>query len=69
MQFIYVGQMQEVHLVDDGTLDTVLELNGREVRYDQEYAALFREKDGTLSNDGMRRLAVEALDEGRGGKS
>lgn len=51
----------DVNLVDDGTEDTVIDINGREFRFDQEFASLWRDEDGTLSGEGLEELALDAL--------
>lgn len=51
----------EVFLVDDGTLDTVLTINGNEVRLSTDYACNFRNEDGSLSDKGLKELALEEI--------
>lgn len=63
MQVEYCGTIYQVFLVDDGTLDTVISINGHEVRYDQEYASSFRDRHGTMKKSGLKKLALEALEE------
>jgi hypothetical protein len=58
----YDGKSYEVGLVDDGTLDTVISINGKEHRFDQEYAASFRDEKGELSAEGLEQLAKEAIE-------
>lgn len=65
----------EVCLVDDGTLDTVLDVyhyapNGfhlrhkgtTQIRFSQEYAASFRNDTGTMTDKGFAELAIEAVE-------
>jgi len=62
-------------LGDDGTLDTVIEvyvdyemgrMNEWElqdvVRFSQEYAAQYRDRDGTLTEEGLKILGEEAIE-------
>lgn len=57
----------DVSLGDDGTLDTVIcvehELYGnQEIRYSQEFAADYRNDDGSMTDDGFVELAYDAVD-------
>jgi len=51
----------DVYLVDDGTIDTVIDVNGKEFRFDSEFASFWRDEDGTLSEEGLKELALDAL--------
>jgi len=51
----------EVYLVDDDTIDTVIDVNGKEFRFDPEFASYWRDEDGTLSEEGLKELALDAL--------
>lgn len=52
----------EVSLVDDGTMDTVIDINGREFRFDSEFASYWRDEEtGELSDEGLEELALDAL--------
>jgi len=51
----------DVYLVDDGTKDTVIDIAGREFRFDADFAALWRDSEGNLSEEGLRELALDAL--------
>jgi hypothetical protein len=52
----------DVELVDDGTLDTVISINGREFRFDQEFTGMWRDREeGTLSDESLKELALDAL--------
>lgn len=64
VQFEHDGEQHEVFLVDDGTLDTVIEIDGREIRFDSEYASNFRKPDGSFDVNGLVELAIEELDMG-----
>ena len=52
-----------VSLSDDGTLDTVIIVNGQELRYDQEFASQFRnKKTGDFTKKGweeLKKIAIE----------
>lgn len=52
----------KVTLLDDGTLDTVVRVDGREFRFSQEYAADYREKDGTMTAAGLARMLEDSHD-------
>jgi len=53
---------QPVILIDDGTIDTVIQVGSIWVRFSQEYAAQYRDADGALTEDGFNELVAEALD-------
>ena len=58
----YHGQ-HEVYLVDDGTMDTVISVDGEQHRFDGEYASQFRNKQtGAMTAKGLRALAMEVID-------
>ena len=61
MKFLHEKTEHEVFLQDDGTLDTVILVDGVQIRYSQEYAADFRTESGMLTYDGLKELAIEAL--------
>ena len=49
------------HLIDDGTLDTVIEINGVEFRYgDTSY---YRRSNGELTRNGFRQLCDECIED------
>ena len=59
----------EVYLEDNGTLDTVLSVNGFPVAFSQEYASEFRSIGGDksqrgvmLTPEGFKTLAYEAIE-------
>lgn len=51
----------EIFLVDDGSLDTVIEINGRDFRFDSEYASIYRDKNGVMTEKGLKELAEETI--------
>ena len=53
-------RIPEYHLVDDGTLDTVIIFDGVDFRYSQEYAAEYRNDAGILDLDA---LVMDNLDD------
>ena len=61
MRIRYGGKLHDVYLSDDGTLDTVIEVDGTEHRFDGEYAAEYRDRDGAMTIKGLRSLALEVL--------
>ena len=54
----------EVTLEDDGTLDTVIQVDGQECRFSQEYGAAHRDADGSMTMRGLRALGLEACEDG-----
>lgn len=68
MKIRYGHQFWEVSLLDDGTLDTVIEVHdpktghSAEVRFDGEYVAYWRRRDGSLTERGLRELGREAIE-------
>ena len=56
------GVHYQVWLVDDGTLDTVIEINDIEHRFSTEYAAHWRDETGALSDEGLEVMARDAID-------
>ena len=63
-----------VRLIDDGTLDTVLEVFlirentykdldlARQIRFETEYANQYRDESGALTDEGFATLADEAIE-------
>ena len=62
----------DVTLGDDGTLDTVIcvdplndyaidKAGPQEIRYSTEYGAMFRDDDGTMTDEGFAELAEESV--------
>lgn len=60
----HAGLEYDVELIDDGTLDTVIEVStSREIRFSQEHAAKYRDKEtGTLTEQGWAALGEEAIE-------
>lgn len=56
------GEKFDVYLEDDGTMDTVISINGKEFRFDAEFASMFRDPDtGAMTEEGLEELALDAL--------
>ena len=53
----------ECYLIDDGTLDTVIEVDGIEHRFDGEFANQYRDKNGTMTKKGFIELCKECIEE------
>jgi hypothetical protein len=64
MKLNHEGKEYSVYLLDDGTMDTVIQVNGKEARFDGEYTAQYRDKDGAMTEQGLITLAKEAIDSG-----
>lgn len=60
--FNHDNRRRHVVLADDGTLDTVLVIDGLHFRIDQETASDYRRRDGTFSRKGLIDLAIETFD-------
>jgi len=58
----YDGRQYNVYLEDDGTMDTVISIDGKTHRFDCEYASSFRKRNGEMTKKGLRELAIEAID-------
>lgn len=56
------GKDYECGLVDDGTMDTVISIDGQEYRFSADYAAPHRDAMGSMTTDGFYVLAYEAID-------
>lgn len=63
MKVKYGGKFHEVYLCDDGTLDTVISVDGQEHRFDGEYASQYRNKNGIMTKKGLKELALEVLND------
>ena len=63
MRIRWQNKEHQVFLCDDGTLDTVISVDGKEHRFDGEYASQFRKRDGSMTAKGLRALAIEVLEE------
>jgi hypothetical protein len=59
---VYEGEEHEVKLLDDGTLDTVIKIDGDEFRFGHEHLANRRRPDGSLPKHVLIALAKEAID-------
>ncbi len=64
MKFKHGDHKHEVFLLDDGTLDTVISVDGKEQRYSQEFASGFRNRWGGMTFGGLRAMAEDACDAG-----
>ena len=63
MKIMVDGQDYEVQLLDDGTLDTVIEVDGIEHRFSGEFAAHWRDETGALSEEGLKELAANVIED------
>jgi hypothetical protein len=54
------GKKHAVWLCDDGTMDTVVEVDGREVRYSEAD----RDRNGCVKSSWLRSAAIEACQDG-----
>lgn len=52
-----------IGLVDDGTLDTVVSVNGTELRYSQDFASEFRDDTGGFTRQGWKELREIAIED------
>lgn len=64
MKFIHEGEQHTVELRDDGTLDTVLVIDGEEVRLSPDFAAQYREEDGSFTDETLVHCAKDCIDAG-----
>jgi len=64
MKMDYDGKVYDVRLVDDGTMDTVISIDGKEHRFETEYAAHYRTAEGAMTEEGLKALAKDAIDSG-----
>lgn len=55
------GTKHEVYLVDMGTMDTCLKIDGVRMMFDGEFASEYRCKDGSFNERGFRAFAKFAL--------
>jgi len=55
------GNEFDVYLVDDGSMDTVISISGMEFRFSSDFASMWRDEEGVLSEEGLRELALDAL--------
>jgi hypothetical protein len=61
MKITIDGKEYDVQLLDDGTLDTVISVNGQECRYSQEFAYFYRDSSGAMTEEGLMDLAIDAV--------
>jgi len=52
----------ECFLGDNGTLDTVVIIDGKEYVFNHEYASQFRDTDGTMSEKGFIELCEQEIE-------
>lgn len=64
MRFVHLDHIHDVVLVDDGTLDTVIRVDGRECRFDSDDTVEYRRPNGSMRTEGLRSMAEEACDVG-----
>ncbi|KKM14220.1 hypothetical protein LCGC14_1708370 [marine sediment metagenome] len=64
MTILHQGREYEAYLCDDGTLDTVISVDGIEHRFtfDSEDGATYRDADGRMTEEGLRLLALDAIE-------
>ena len=55
------SKMFDCFLIDDGTLDTVISVNGTDHRFDCEYASVHRDADGSMKEEGFTALCREII--------
>jgi len=53
----------ECSLVDDGTLDTVIEIDGTEHRFDGDYTSFYRDKNGAMTEKGFIELCKKCIED------
>jgi hypothetical protein len=53
----------EIYLADDGTLDTVINIDGIDIHFDCEYASQYRTLDGKMKIKGLKLLVDEIIKE------
>jgi hypothetical protein len=53
----------ECNLMDDGSLDTIIEVDGIEHRFDGEYTSFYRDKNGAMTEKGFIELCKECIEE------
>ena len=51
----------ECYLGEDGTLDTVIVIDGRDHRFNAEYASYYRDGSGAMTEEGFIELATECI--------
>ena len=53
------NEKYKIELIDDGTLDTVISINEKEFRFSSEYAEIYRNAEGYMTEEGLRELEKE----------
>lgn len=56
-----IGNEFEVNLAADGTIETVIDINGRNFTFSPEFASMWRDETGAISEEGLEELALDAL--------
>jgi hypothetical protein len=51
----------DVNLCEDDSRDTVININGKQFRFDEEFASMYYDDTGVLTEDGLRELAEQIL--------
>lgn len=62
MNILYEGKPHRVVLIDDGTLDTVIEVDGIQHRYDSAYVQRYRNENGMLTELGIKELGIQCIE-------
>ena len=64
MQIIddYDGKVYDCNLLDTGTLDTIVEVNGKAIVYSADYVAHWRDEDGSFNNGNLIELFNDAIE-------
>jgi len=63
MNLITGNKKYKCGLVDDGSLDTIVEIDGIEHRYSGEFASNYRNDDGSLTDEGFKELCEIAIND------
>jgi len=53
----------ECWLVDDGTLDTVISIDGEDYRFSTDYASAYRDENGDMTESGFSDLCMEVIED------
>jgi len=62
MNINYKHTKHSVYLCDDGTLDTMISVDGVYHRFDAEYASQYRNKKGIMTSKGLKELAIQCIE-------
>lgn len=62
MNITHGGKQYQVTVVDDGTLDTVISVDGTPHRFDAAHVQRYRDEHGFLSELGIQELTIECID-------